>query len=230
MKVIGIVGRAYYNRDNQKIIQLNEDVRMALSKYDDVVSIVILPTNDNYYVDVEMGKDIIGDIDKRKLDCILDQCDGFIVPGGTYWYNFDEYVVNYAIRSNKSLLAICAGFQCMCSMFAKDRIKFDMTEKVGNDSHHTDGSKYNHEVIISDNTRLRKILGKDKILVNSVHNDCVNFEMSDLLVSAVSDDGLIEAVERVDSNFILGVQWHPEYLMDDNSIKIFDSFIDSIKK
>ena len=35
MKLIGIVARAYYNKDNQKIIQLNEAIRLALAKYDE---------------------------------------------------------------------------------------------------------------------------------------------------------------------------------------------------
>ena len=230
MKVIGIVGRAYYNRDEQKVIQVNEAVRRLLSNYSDVVSVLLLPTNNDNYVDIKMGMDNISDIDKTKLDFMLDKCDGFIVPGGTYWYQFDEYVMKYAIKSKKPLLAICAGFQAMCSMDAKDRVRFDMTKDLLNDNHHNDGNLYTHENIIKKDTLLYDILKKDKIKVNSVHHSYVNFEMNDLIVSSVSEDGIIEAVELVKHPFFIGVEWHPEYLMDEDSRKIFDYFIDKTKE
>ena len=230
MKLIGIVGRAYYNKDNQEIIQLNEYVRKALTLYDDVVSIVILPTNDSFYCNLDMGEDKIDNNDKKKLDYVLDMCDGFIVPGGTNWYKFDEYVIEYAIREDKPLLAICLGFQCLCSMYAVSRDKFDMTKKLGNDSHYGNPRKYIHSNSVLDNTLLKKILNKDNFLVNSVHHDYIDFGMNDLVVSSYSEDGIIESVEIPNKKFILGVQWHPEYLMDDDSVKIFNYFIDSIKK
>ena len=113
MKIIGIVGRAYYNKDNQKIIQLNEALRMALAPYEEVIPILLLPTNNKEYVDITMGTDLLTDTDKKKLEYILEQCDGFIIPGGTYWYQFDEYIIEHAIKKDKPLLAICAGFQAL---------------------------------------------------------------------------------------------------------------------
>lgn len=230
MKVIGIVGRAYYNKDNQKIVQVNEDIRKALARYDDVVTTVILPTNDSYYVDLGMGEDQISEVDKKKLDYLLGMCDGFVIPGGSYWYKLDEYVIDYAIKNNKPMLAICLGFQALCSMYAKNRDEFDMTKRLGDDSHYGDRYKYIHENIILDDTKLKKILNKDRILVDSVHHDYIDFEMNELKKSAMSADGILEAVEIADRDFIIGVEWHPEYIMDDSSIKLFDSFIESVKK
>lgn len=230
MKLIGIVGRAYYNKDNQKIFQINEDLRRVFSRYDDVVTTLILPMGDDYYVDLKMGEDKVDDVCKEKLDYLLDKCDGFIVPGGTYWYNFDEYVIEYAVRNNKPLLAICLGFQAMCSMYAKNRDKFDMTSKLDNNNHYGDRYKYIHQNIILDNTKLKSILGCDKIMVDSVHHDYIDFEFNDLIKSAVSLDGVLEAVELSDKDFIIGVEWHPEYIVDDNSIKLFDSFVNKIKR
>lgn len=230
MKLIGIVGRCYYNRDNQEIIQLNDALRKVLAKYMDVTSILLLPTNKESYLELGMSNDKIADLDKEKLDYILDKCDGFIVPGGTYWYNFDEYVIKYAINKKKPLLAICAGFQALCSMYALDRDKFDMTKRLEADSHYGKEDEYIHECFINKNTLLANIINKEKIMVNSVHHDYVDFSMKDLIVSGISSDNIIEAVELENHPFLLGLQWHPEYLLDDNSIKIFDSFIDNIKK
>ena len=46
MNLIGIVGRVYYNRDEQQIVQVNDAIRKVLASYDDVVSVLLLPTND----------------------------------------------------------------------------------------------------------------------------------------------------------------------------------------
>ena len=81
MKLIGIVGRCYYNRDNQEIIQLNDALRQVLTNYNDVTSILLLPTNKESYLELGMSNDKIDEFDKEKLDYILDKCDGFIVPG-----------------------------------------------------------------------------------------------------------------------------------------------------
>lgn len=230
MKLIGIVGRAYYNSDNQEIMQVNEAIRKVLSSYSDVVPILLLPTNCKNYVDIKMGEDKIGDIDRKKIDYIIDKCDGFVVPGGTYWYQFDEYVINYAIQSGKPLLGICAGFQAICSKFAVNRDKFDMTKKFSSDCHYKGPRQYVHKNLVIDNTLLRKIIGKEKIMVNSLHHDYIDVKMYDLIISSFSDDGVIEAVELPGHPFFLGIQWHPEYLLDTNSKKIFDKFIDSVKE
>ena len=68
-----------------------------------------------------------------------------------------------------------------------------------------------------------------KMVGESLEVHC-NTEFNKLVVSAYSSDNIIEAVEIPNLNFVLGIQWHPEYIMDDASIKIFDSFVDSMKK
>ncbi|MBR3162050.1 MAG: gamma-glutamyl-gamma-aminobutyrate hydrolase family protein [Bacilli bacterium] len=231
MRIIGIVGRAYFNKDNQKIFQVNENIRKAFTNYDDIVCIEILPTNDIYYPLTKMGEDNIDVIDEKKLDYVLDKCDGFIIPGGSYFYKFDEYVVKYAIDNNKPLLAVCLGFQAICSMFSDNRSKFDMTEKLDDDSHCGPANEYVHDISIRKGTKLYDILEKDKIQVNSIHHDYINFIPKDLIVSAYSsEDNVIEAIELDNHKCFIGLEWHPEYLMDEDSIKIFNYFVENIKK
>lgn len=230
MKVIGIVGRAYFNKDKQKIIQVNEDIRRVVAKYDDVVCIEILPTNDIYYPLTRMGDDEIEEKDRLKLDYVLDMCDGFIIPGGSYFYKFDEYVIKHAIKYDKPLLAICLGFQAVCSMFSGNRNRFDMTSRLANDNHCGPRDEYIHDINIKKDTKLYNIIGKDKISVNSLHHDYINYVPSRLEPSAYSsDDDILEAVEIKNHKFFIGVEWHPEYLMDEDSIKLFDAFVESIK-
>ena len=52
--------------------------------------------------------------------------------------------------------------------------------------------------------------------------------MKELVISAFSSDDIIEAVEMPEHKFVIGLEWHPEYLMDGDSIKIFDAFVNSM--
>lgn len=228
MKLIGVVARVYYNKDNQKIFQINESIRKAFSIYKDIVLISILPTNNNYYTDIKPGEDKLTAQDKEKLNYILDKCDAVIVPGGTNWYNFDEYIINYTIEKDKPLLCICLGFQSLSSIYSKNRDKFDMTTKINNKKHYGPPNQYQHINKILKCTKLYKILNKEKIPVNSLHNSQINPPLKDLIISSISEDGVIEAVELPNKKFVIGLEWHPEYLLDANSLSIFDAFINSI--
>ncbi len=229
MKIIGIVGRAYENKDGEKIFQINEAVRLALANYNDITAILLLPTNNSLYPDLEMGTDEITDLDKQKLDYVLNFCDGLIVPGGSNWHKFDEYVIDYAIKKDIPLLAICAGFQALCCMDATSKNKFDMTKKLLDDTHYENKTTYKHTINILENTILEDIIKEKKIPVNSLHHDYIDFNFKNLKTCAISEDGLIEGVYLPNKKFILGLQWHPEYLMDVYSQKIFNYFIAKIK-
>ena len=96
------------------------------------------------------------------------------------------------------------------------------------DRHYQPEKRYVHEVLVVENTELARCLGKRKLFVNSIHHDYIDFSFKELIVSAYSDDGIIEAVEVPGVKFAMGLQWHPEYLMDDVSRKIFDRFVGSL--
>ena len=92
---------------------------------------------------------------------------------------------------------------------------------------HKSKDNYSHYVHIRKNTLLYKIIGKEKILVNSSHKECL--EYTSLFVSAYSD--CIEAIEDNNKKFFLGLQWHPEKMIEYDSIerKIFDYFFEICK-
>ena len=84
---------------------------------------------------------------------------------------------------------------------------------------------YKHLVTIEKNSKLFDILKEEKILVNSFHDYKVENSGS-YKVPAICND-VIEAVEKKEDPFNIGVQWHPEknYDKDLNSNKIFTEFI-----
>jgi putative glutamine amidotransferase len=88
-----------------------------------------------------------------------------------------------------------------------------------------------HAVNVVANSLLHRILGKERIAVNSLHHQAVCELGEGLQATAYAGDGIIEAVESAEHRFVLGVQWHPErmYQTDPDSRAIFTAFIDACR-
>lgn len=151
----------------------------------------------------------------------LDECCGILITGGYTKGSLDDYLIEYALKNNLPLLGICQGMQSMAMYQSNLRL-----EEIFN--HHQKES-YVHEVFLTD-SNFKKIVGKDKIKVNSYHYQTVrgsNF----FSIVGISNDGLIEVVENKNHPFQIGVQWHPERMLnyDETSNIIFQKFIDNIR-
>ena len=220
--IIGIVGRLYSGDAN---IICVEEVRLAVTKFGGI-PLLILPVDKD-----EMScKNLYSEEEIKDLENVLNLCDGFILPGGDTWYQLDEVVIDYAIRCDKPLFAICLGMQALSKVLSGDeRIGYDNTIKNNISINHLKPNKnYVHSVIIDKNSKLYSIIGEKEIWVNSRHSYHVP-EFDNTLVCARSRDGLIEGVEHKDKNFILGVQWHPESNLDDEySKRLFKAFFDKL--
>ncbi len=77
-----------------------------------------------------------------------------------------------------------------------------------------------HPVMINPETRLGAAFGAEKVYVNSVHVQAIDRLGDGLLPVAVSDDGIIEAIEHESDHRIIGVQWHPEYRAAESSVSM----------
>ena len=75
-------------------------------------------------------------------------------------------------------------------------------------------SQYIHEIEIEETSKLFEILETNNLEVNSIHHQCVDRLGDDLLISARSSDGVVEAIETTSSWEAVGVQWHPEWIQD----------------
>ena len=220
--IIGIVGRLYSGESN---IICVEEVRLAVTKMGGI-PLLILPIDK---IDMNLKK-LYSQEELKDLESILSFCDGFILPGGDTWYRLDEVVIDYAIRKDKPLLAICLGMQALSKVLSGEkRIAYDNTIKNDTLINHLEpNNNYVHSVIIDKNSKLYSIIGDEEITVNSRHSYHVP-ELDNTLVSARSSDGLIEGVELKDKKFIIGVQWHPESNLDDEySKRLFKAFFDKL--
>lgn len=202
--IIGITFRASIN-DNREIYKVNKSI-VEKVKENGGIPILILEYNET----------------------ILDICKGFIIPGGNTWNKLDESIILYALNNNKPLLGICAGMQALGNLMYFNSDKSDRTIKVNsisNINHNILKDCYIHKININKGI-LFDILGKKEIEVNSRHNDTI-VNNSAFKVEAISDDNIIEAISL--NPLVIGVQWHPEDLQDENSNKLFKYLIEKSK-
>lgn len=202
--IIGITFRASIN-DNREIYKVNKSI-VEKVKENGGIPILILEYNET----------------------ILDICKGFIIPGGNTWNKLDESIILYALNNNKPLLGICAGMQALGNLMYFNSDKSDRTIKVNsisNINHNILKNCYIHKININKGI-LFDILGKKEIEVNSRHNDTI-VNNSAFKVEAISDDNIIEAISL--NPLVIGVQWHPEDLQDENSNKLFKYLIEKSK-
>ena len=116
-------------------------------------------------------------------------------------------------RRNRPVLAICRGHQVLNVATGGTLIQDIPSEVTGDVGHDSQRERWEraHPVQVLEGTRLRDILKRGTVSVNSFHHQAIARVGSGLVVSAVSGgDQLVEAVELPDRRFALGVQWHPE--------------------
>lgn len=125
---------------------------------------------------------------------------------------FEIALCREALDRDLPILAICRGHQVLNVATGGTLIQDIPSEVVGALDHEPDAERWQtaHEVRILPATRLREILGKDKVAVNSFHHQAVREPGRGLVVCALSGDQIVEGIEATDRRFVVSVQWHPE--------------------
>ena len=81
-----------------------------------------------------------------------------------------------------------------------------------NVNNHKKTLSYAHTIKINKNSKLYNIFKTNNIKVNSRHKSVI--KKTRLNVVGISNDGYIEAIEDTSKRFFIGVQWHPESMID----------------
>lgn len=126
---------------------------------------------------------------------------------------FEIALCHEALRRDLPLLAICRGQQVLNVALGGTLFQDIASQVPGAIEHRSEGERWatSHEVELLPGTRLRAILGKETLAVNSFHHQAVKQVATGLVVAARSPvDGVIEGLESHRHQFLLGVQWHPE--------------------
>jgi putative glutamine amidotransferase len=144
------------------------------------------------------------------------------------------YLIDQVLETDKPLLGICRGLQVM--NVAMGGTLYEDIKSMRNHSyeHQYSGKKPRdyeaHAVDVLQGSLLNSITKTDHLRVNSLHHQGIHLTAPKLSVSAIAEDGLVEAVELPDHRFALAVQWHPEDLRDKPAMAaIFKAFVDAAK-
>lgn len=221
--LIGIIMRPNINPNNKQLLVGFKEVCDAVIKNGGIPIGIFPPNIDDFYNKNYSNANKLTEEEFLDLKKIIDLCDGVICQGGRDFYDYDLKAIEYAYYSDIPLLGICLGMQAMSYLFNGDLVE------VGSAKHQSN-EDYVHKVVIDKNSYLFNILNESIISVNSRHNDRVL--NTSLNVVGISDDGIIEAVEDKCKKFFIGVQWHPESMIDYDVLmnKLFKEFINTCQK
>jgi putative glutamine amidotransferase len=126
---------------------------------------------------------------------------------------FELALVREALSRDLPVLGICRGHQVLNVATGGTLVQDIPSQIEGAGSHDPDVERWEtaHEVTVLPGTRLRQILGKERVAVNSFHHQAVQDLGRGLVISARADgDDVVEGIESTAHRFVLGVQWHPE--------------------
>jgi putative glutamine amidotransferase len=186
-----------------------------------------------------------------KVAQLVASCEGVLLPGSPADVNpqkygeeaeadcaaadaareaVDELLLQDASNLYKPMLGICYGFQALNVWRGGTLVQH---LKTGVD--HSAGRAVTeaHTIEVEARSRLRRILGlgmRTTLMVNSSHHQAVAVLGDGLVRSAWSpDDGVVEAAEGHGDQFLMGVQWHPERVLEENKAAqcLFQSFVDA---
>lgn len=193
MKIIGIINRNETLKSGNKIQYIYEDIIKKI---------------------IKSGGIPIG-INIKNIKQIINKLDGLILQGGDTYTEEEVELVKYAHEYDIPTLGICQGMQIMgiatCGELycVKNHNKKNITNV--------------HDIIIKKNSKIYKILNKEKIIVNSRHNYAI--KNTTLEITGISNGNIIEIIEDKTKTFFIGVEWHPESLNNEDSDKLFNYFV-----
>jgi putative glutamine amidotransferase len=147
----------------------------------------------------------------------------------------DEFEIDLARRAltrGTPLLAICRGVQVL-NVAAGGTLVQDIPSEIATGLAHSVQQPKDlecHDIHVEPGSRLSRILGEAapacSCRVNSRHHQAVGAVAPGFLVSARAADGVVEAIEKPDAPFCIGVQWHPENFWRTGQFNgLFDAFV-----
>ncbi|MBV1758702.1 MAG: type 1 glutamine amidotransferase [Dethiosulfatibacter sp.] len=185
---------------------------------------------------------LIPQMPHNDIDLLIGMIDGFLFTGGgdakrfskesmpslreqqPNRYDFESILMKSVLESDKPILGICRGFQMLIEVFG-GRLS---DEVIDGHKQNLPGSDPWHKVNLIDESLLNQIVKENDWKVNSFHVQKVEEVPEGFYATAISEDGVIEAIERRGDQFIVGTQFHPEELLwgDARASAIFTAFIE----
>lgn len=182
----------------------------------------------------------------------LDMMDGLVITGGAFDVSpelygeagkhetvitkdkrtqFEFAITRGAVERNIPVLGICGGQQLLNVVLGGTLIQH-IPDSVKNALEHEQKNprtEPGHDVTITPDTLLYRVVGAEKAVVNSAHHQAVAKVAKGCIVNAVAPDGVIEGIEYPANRFCLGVQWHPEYFVSGADENIMKAFVEACR-
>jgi putative glutamine amidotransferase len=138
-------------------------------------------------------------------------------------------IAKIARKKKLPIFAICRGIQTL-NVSLGGTLYQDIDSQVPDAIKHAPcahKSVNTHTIRIEKQTLLHDIIQRRKIWVNGKHHQAIKDLAPNLKISAVANDGIVEAVEDPTHKFVIGVQWHPEgtWEKNTNSKRLFRAFV-----
>ena len=140
-------------------------------------------------------------------------------------------LVNRMLAADKPILGICRGHQVINVALGGTLYQDIVSQHTAQLLQHNQKAKREHQshiVHIERGTLLASIAAAEQIKVNSFHHQALKDVPSPLVISGKASDGIIEAIESTEHHFVIGVQWHPEALLDKDdqvSVRLFNAYM-----
>lgn len=195
-------------------------------------------------------------LDEAALRELYERLDAVLLPGGpdvdpTY-YGAERHpetkviddardtleltLARWTYADDRPLFGICRGHQVMNVAFGGTLIQ-DIPSQVETEQDHYAAddlprSTVLHDVTLNPDSRIAAILGATRVPVNSLHHQSVEHPAPGVVITGYSPDGVIEALEVPDKQYMLSVQWHPEdlYNGDEAMKRLFESFVEAARE
>lgn len=197
--------------------------------------------------------------DGALLSGLLDRISGLVLPGSVSNVDPERYgrprspqaepqdfirdtavfqLIRMAIDRGVPILAICRGFQEL-NVACGGTLHAELHNTPGRRDHrepdvpcHDAMYAHAHDVTLTEGSRMSEAGFAARFPVCSLHRQGVDQLGPSLRAEATADDGTVEMVSMPGARgFVLGVQWHPEYLYagDENAVRIFRLFGDAAR-
>lgn len=145
---------------------------------------------------------------------------------------FEWAMTEGALERDMPVLGICGGQQLLHVVMGGKLIQHIPDSYTDCLAHEQPNprNEAGHAVRIKAGTLLHNIVGTDEMHVNSAHHQAVADKPEGIIINALAPDTVLEGIEAPEKRFCLGVQWHPEFHIDEGDKKIFDAFIEAAAK
>lgn len=146
--------------------------------------------------------------------------------------DFELALVREWVSTGRPLLAICRGIQVLNVALGGNLIQ-DIADQVADPLvHQKSEGEARHLIRLQPTSRLANLLGDDELEVNSYHHQAVQDLAPGLKEVAWATDGVVEGVEMPDAGFAIGVQWHPELMVqnDARQLQLFVGLVEAAER